>query len=138
MENSQIKSIFDRLNKSISQSITFKLISIGILILLLLIPKTMINSLIIERERRMEETIHEVTDKWSRRQTVTGPILTIPFKKYIEGEDESTVKTVIKNATFLPETLNIESVIIPEERYRGIFKVIVYKAQLTFKGRFST
>jgi inner membrane protein len=136
METIQSKNILDRINESISQSITFKLISIGILILLLLIPKSMINSLIVERERRMEETIHEVTDKWSRKQTVTGPILTIPYKKYIESEEGNNVKTLIKNATFLPEVLNIESEVVPEERYRGIFKVIVYKAQLTLKGRF--
>ncbi len=138
METIQNKNLFERIHESISQSITFKLISIGILILLLLIPKTMINSLIIEREKRMEETVHEVTDKWSRTQTVSGPILTIPYKKYmIESEgDKEKVTTVIRLATFLPEQLNIISNIIPEERYRGIFKVIVYKTQLTLNGKF--
>ena len=105
MENMQNKNILDRLNESISQSITFKLISIGILILLLLIPKSMINSLIVERENRMSETVQEVTDKWSRKQTVSGPILTIPYKKYIENDDESSFKTIVKQATFLPEKL---------------------------------
>lgn len=136
METIQNKNLLDRLNEQISQSITFKLISIGVLILLLLIPKSMINSLIIEREMRMQETVNEVTDKWSRRQTVTGPILQIPYKKYIDSEDGSTIKTVIRYATFLPEALDIDTEIVPEERYRGIFKVIVYKAKLLLKGRF--
>lgn len=136
METIQNKNILDRINESISQSITFKLISIGILILLLLIPKSMINSLIIEREDRMHETVREVTDKWSRRQTVSGPILTIPYKKYLLTEDKKNIKEVIKYATFLPEELNIKTNIEPEERYRGIFKVIVYKAQLNVNGKF--
>ena len=136
METLQNKNILDRINEAISQSVTFKLMSIGVLILLLLIPKSMINSLIVEREIRMEETVQEVTDKWSRRQTVSGPILTIPYKKNIESEDGTTLKTVIKEATFLPEVLKIESNVIPEERYYGIFKVIVYKATLKFQGRF--
>lgn len=136
MENIQIKSFFDRLNESISQSITFKLISIGILVLLLLIPKSMINSLIVEREQRMHETVREVTDKWSRRQTVSGPILTIPYKKYLLTEDKKNIKEITRYATFLPEQLHIESNIVPEERYRGIFKVIVYKAQLSIQGKF--
>lgn len=136
MEYPQIKNIFDRLNESISQSITFKLISIGILVLLLLIPKSMINSLITEREQRMHETVKEVTDKWSRKQTVSGPILTIPYKKYLMTKDKKNIKEMISYATFLPDQLQIESKIIPEERYRGIFKVIVYKAQLTIKGKF--
>lgn len=136
METIQSKNILDRINESISQSITFKLISIGILILLLLIPKQMINSLIIERENRMHQTVREVTDKWSRRQTVTGPILTIPYKKYLLTEDKKNIKEVTRYATFLPEELNIETNIQPEERYRGIFKVIVYKAGLSLKGKF--
>lgn len=136
METIQSKNILDRINESISQSITFKLISIGILILLLLIPKQMINSLIIERENRMHQTVREVTDKWSRRQTVTGPILTIPYKKYLLTEDKKNIKEVTRYATFLPEELNIETNIQPEERYRGIFKVIVYKAGLSLNGKF--
>jgi inner membrane protein len=133
----QNKNILDRINERISQSVTFKLISIGILVLLLLIPKAMINDLILERERRMEATIHEVTDKWSRSQTVSGPSLVIPYNKFIELEDDKGVKTVIRHATFLPEDLNIKCVIDPETRYRGIFKVIVYKTRLTLTGKFT-
>ncbi|MCG8307442.1 MAG: cell envelope integrity protein CreD [Cytophagales bacterium] len=132
----QNKNMLDRINERISQSVTFKLISIGILILLLLIPKSMINSLIIERERRMQETIHEVTDKWSRSQTVSGPSLIIPYKKRIEPDDEKKAKMVIRYATFLPEELNVKSVVDPEERYRGIFRVIVYRARLSLTGKF--
>ncbi len=131
------KNILDKLNERISQSITFKLISIGVLILLLLIPKSMINSLIIEREQRMLETVHEVTDKWSRRQSVSGPVLIVPYKKYQWTGDREKIKEITSYATFLPEELNIEANIEPEERYRGIFKVIVYKAQLSVSGKFS-
>ena len=132
----QNKNILDRLNERISQSITFKLLSIGILILLLLIPKAMINDLILEREYRMQETVHEVTDKWSRSQTISGPSLTIPYNEYIELEDDKGVKAITKYATFLPEVLNIQSNVLPESRYRGIFKVIVYKTRLEFTGKF--
>ena len=132
----QNKNILDRINERISQSVTFKLISIGILVLLLLIPKAMINDLILEREHRMLETIHEVTDKWSRSQTISGPSIIIPYQKLIELEEEKGVKTVIRYATFLPEELHIKSIVEPEERYRGIFKVIVYKAQITISGKF--
>ncbi len=130
--------MLERLNEKISQSITFKLISIGILILLLLIPKTMINDLILEREQRMVETIHEVTDMWSGAQTLTGPVLTVPYKAYIEKEENNTIRMqeVTRIATFLPENLNIVVEMQPEERYRGIFKVIVYTAKIQVKGKF--
>jgi len=136
METNQSTNILDKINQRISQSITFKLISIGILILILLIPKSMINDLIIEREVRMEETVHEVTDMWSRGQTVTGPILTVPYKVYLESEDKKSIVEVVRNATFLPDQLTVETSIVPEERHRGIFKVIVYKAKLRLSGTF--
>lgn len=132
----QNKNMLDRINERISQSVTFKLISIGILVLLLIIPKAMISDLIIERERRMQDTVHEVTDKWSRSQTVSGPFIIVPYNKLVELDDGKGTKTVIKYATFLPEILNIKSIVDPEERYRGIFKVIVYKTQLSLNGKF--
>ncbi len=138
METNQNLTLLERLNEKISQSITFKLISIGILIIILLIPQSMINDLIIEREARMQETIHEVTDMWSGSQTLTGPVLTIPYKAYIEKEENNTVRIqeVTRIATFLPENLKIEAEVQPEERYRGIFKVIVYTAKIRIKGKF--
>ncbi len=136
METSQNKNILDKINERISQSITFKLISIGLLILLLLIPKSMINDMILERESRMRSTVHEVTDKWSRSQIVSGPYMVIPYKKHIEASENIPAKTIIKYATFLPDALIINSDVQPEERYRGIFKVIVYKSQLSLTGQF--
>ncbi len=137
MEANQNKNILDRINESISQSVTFKLISIGILILLLLIPKSMINDLILEREQRMHETVSEITNMWSGSQTVAGPVLTVPYKIYYESEDKKSLTEAIREATFLPDELDIRSTVVPEERYRGIFKVIVYKTQLRLTGKFS-
>ena len=136
METGQNKKVLERINESISKSVTFKLLSIGILILILLIPQSMITSLIGEREQRMQSTIQEVTEKWSRSQTITGPSLVIPYKRFIMLEDDKGVKTVIRYATFLPDELNVSSTIEPEERYRGIFKVIVYKSDLEIEGGF--
>jgi inner membrane protein len=133
---SENKNMLEKINERISQSVTFKLLSIGILILILLIPQSMINSLIIERENRMRTTVQEVTSKWSGSQTISGPFLVVPYKTYVKQEDEKEVKTIVKYATFLPDSLNLHSVIHPEERYRGIFKVVVYKTQLSITGNF--
>jgi inner membrane protein len=133
---SENKNMLEKINERISQSVNFKLLCIGILILILLIPQSMINSLIIERENRMRTTVQEVTSKWSGSQTISGPFLVVPYKTYVKQEDEKEVKTIVKYATFLPDSLNLHSVIHPEERYRGIFKVVVYKAQLSITGNF--
>lgn len=132
-------SFFEKASAWIRQSIFIRLFTIGILILLLMIPVAMIQDLIYERERRQADAIAEVSAKWGERQTVTGPVLTVPYKTvekvYTEGNDYKLVESV-KYAHFLPDILNIGGEIFPEERYRGIFKVIVYNARVNISGSF--
>src|SRR4051812_18512391 len=87
MEN--VSSLLERFNDWIKESIIVKLISIGFLILILMIPSSWVQSLIYERQSRAEEVIKEVSGKWAASQTISGPILKIPFKQ-IEKVDEWT------------------------------------------------
>lgn len=68
---------------TIGNSVSFKVITIFLLILALLIPSSMIKSLIREREYRKQDVINEISSKWGHAQTITGPIVTIPYKKYL-------------------------------------------------------
>jgi inner membrane protein len=83
-----IPNLFERFNQWITESIMVKLFSIGFLILILLIPTSWIESLIHERQGRADEVIREVSEKWSGDQTLSGPVLMIPFTKI------ETIKTV--------------------------------------------
>ena len=49
----------------IKRSITLKIFSVGILILLLLIPTAMIQNLIRERQSRRDSVVKEISQKWS-------------------------------------------------------------------------
>ena len=136
-------SFFERANNWMKQSITIRLITIGILILLLLIPVSMVEDLIREREYRQADAIREVSSKWGEQQTITGLVLTIPYKtfeKVYEKESTEKFKLVesIEYAHFLPEALNIKGDITPEVRYRGIYEVIVYNSKVNLSGNFST
>lgn len=132
MENSA-PSVIDRLNNWLSNSVTIKIIVIGILIAILMIPTSFIQSLIHERQYRQEEAISEVSDKWGSAQTLNGPVLTIPYKKYAQGTYGKETTEYIR---VLPETLNVKGAITPEKRKRGIFEVVVYNAQLQASGTF--
>ena len=136
-------TFFERANHWLKQSITIRLFTIGILILLLLIPVSMVESLIRERESRQEEAIREVSSKWGEQQTITGLVLTVPYKTYEkvyekEGSDKFRLVEAIKYAHFLPEELNINGTVSPEVRYRGIYEVIVYNSKINLSGSFYT
>lgn len=130
------QSLFDKINHWAKGSVTLKILTIGILILLLLIPSAMLESLIHERQRIRDSAIREVSSKWGEAQTIGGPVLTIPFKyRFINDKGLEEIK--IQYAHFLPEDLEIKGTINPEKRYRGIYVVILYNTLLKVSGYFN-
>ncbi|MFQ5637375.1 MAG: cell envelope integrity protein CreD [bacterium] len=120
----------------IKTSVGMRLIIIAALTLVLLIPAVMIQTLIHERQQRRDSAIQEVSDKWGNTQTLSGPILSVPFKVHSKT-DKGELITTVKYAHFLPEDLNISGSIRPEIRYRGIYEVVLYNATLKLAGSFS-
>ncbi|MEN8157481.1 MAG: cell envelope integrity protein CreD [Bacteroidota bacterium] len=116
------------------ESITVKLIIVGVLTLLLLIPGKMIQNLIREREETRSEVISEINSKWGDEQTITGPVITIPYKTWYKENKKLYSET--DHLHFLPDQLEVTGTINPEIRYRGIYKVVVYNADLSIKGNF--
>jgi len=105
-----------------------KTIAIGALTLLLLIPATMIESLIQERENRQKEVVAEISSKWGREQTIIGPVISVPHR-LADG--------IVHYLHFLPDSLHITGQVHPQVRYRGIFEAALYNAQLELTGSFS-
>jgi inner membrane protein len=117
---------------------------IGFLILLLLIPTFMIESLIREREGRKSEAIREVSAKWGNSQQFIGPILRIPYfqiskveKLNAAGKLEIEQTKNLEFAYFLPDKLSITGNLSPEKRNRGIYDIVVYRSKMNFSGDFS-
>jgi inner membrane protein len=117
-------------------TITFKFLLIGFISLILLIPASWVKHLILERQGRSQEVYQEISSIWGYNQNISGPILTIPYKTWYKTEKGEIVEQ-IKRAHFLPELLEVKGSLVPEERYRSIFKVIVYQANISIGGNFS-
>ena len=122
--------------RKFTQSLTFKGITIAILILILLIPSTMIQNLIMERQDRSRETVQKINDKWSRSQTLCAPLLLVPYTTTQLDKDK---KLYYEEHTLYitPKFLKINTSLTPEERYYGIYKAILYKSDIHFEGSFS-
>ncbi len=138
METNQ--STFDRFNNWTKNSVGLKIFTIVFLILILLIPISMVENLIREREIYQENVIAEVSDKWGKHQTITALILTVPYYTYSTVKNEDNSEKIVKTkqlAHFLPSDLNISGNIKPEKRYRGIYEVVVYNCNLNISGHFN-
>ncbi|MEX1133007.1 MAG: cell envelope integrity protein CreD [Flavobacteriales bacterium] len=122
-------------------SISVRVAVIAILALLLLIPLSMVQSLIRERENRKLEAQQEVSDTWGGPQTVVGPVISVPYDTEIrvalsDGTGRTELRNVRQYAHFLPEMLQIDAEMDPEKRHRGIYDVVVYKGRLEMSGKF--
>ncbi len=69
-------------SRKILSSLSLKIVFIFFLVLLLMIPVGLIMNLISDREILRTETEIEIQDDWGRSQTLSGPIITIPYYKY--------------------------------------------------------
>ncbi|MDH4162481.1 MAG: cell envelope integrity protein CreD [Nitrospirota bacterium] len=119
----------------IKRSITLKIASIGILILLLLIPAGMIQNLIHERQSRRDSVVNEISEKWGNNQTITGPFITVPFKTFFK-DDKGKTQFNLNYLHIMPELLDVTGEIKPEVRYRSLFEAVLYNIKLQFSGNF--
>jgi inner membrane protein len=126
--------------KPLKYNIYFKVAIIIFIGLLLLIPAQMIRSLVYEREARQKDAISEVSSKWGKQQTLSGPFITIPFIKYMKETDKKngTEKVILVRdfIHILPSELKINGNMRPERRNRGIYDIVVYNSKINLSGKF--
>lgn len=134
-----------RIGNWLKNSISAKMITVGFLILILLIPLSFVDDLIRERGQRQREVISEINTKWGEEVIINGPILKVPYHQYVEEKiyDEKT-KTYLKTknavrheAFFFPNELKINSNVTTQPLERGIYKSVVYTSNSNLKGTFS-
>lgn len=127
---------------SLRSSPSLRLLVVFGITLILLVPMTLIENIISEREYRRMGVVDEISSKWGFSQTLMGPILQVPYTVSIREEEKSgksiveRSRMVTKNAYFLPKSLNITGKIMAETRYRSIFETVVYTAALNVQGEF--
>lgn len=129
------------------QSNTAKIIMVGLLTLILLIPLQYVKSLIFERAQRQEEVVQEINQKWGSNIYFYGPILKVPYTVYEETrvENEKTKQVTYQRtpsteyAYFFPDELksNIDVNVDANSKKRSIYKSVVYTSKLNFKGSYS-
>lgn len=131
--------------KTLRHSALAKVALLMLLMLLLCIPLGEIGSLVSERRASRDEAAQELAATHAGTQTLTGPLLLLPFtERWTEAQRNSEGKVIgqvpqqkLRHTVLLPEQLRIEGQMLPESRYRGIFEVLFYKLDAQLGGRFA-
>src|SRR5450759_1376245 len=126
------------------KTLFMKLITIGGLTLILLVPLSMIREVISARQQRQFEVEQTVAANSAGQQVLLGPILAISYVEKVvtktldDGKRETiTVTDVDRLALFMPETLNIENVATVEAKYKGLYKALVFENKGSWRARFA-
>ena len=114
----------------------FKAVTVGVVVLLLMIPLVLLMGLISERAGLREQAYTKVADGWGGEAVVGGPILVVPVER--EVTEGSKTRKVRSSLYLLPATLDVDVQLKldAEPRYVGIYAVPVYLATIDISGRF--
>ena len=120
---------------SSANKILIKGLITGGLILLMLVPTIFIINLISEREARQKEVVKEVSSKWASAQTLSAPFITVPYTETFTNAEGKLVQSKTQ-LIVLADKLLVNGKVLPEERPRSIYKVLLYRADVNFSGTF--
>lgn len=125
-----------------NKTLSFKLGTIALLIVLLLIPLLMISGLIDERQQLRDGVLHDIAQSASYDQQINGPFLVVPYRKFQrrwiekDGQSVEETSTVAGHLYFLPETFDADLGVDTELRARGIYQARLFHAKGRLSGSF--
>lgn len=111
------------------RSATFKVLAVGVLILVLLIPISMVKGVVFDRMHYANEVVADIRGSWGDQQIVAGPLFRVPFRALATNSRGETY-AVDKFAYLVAEKLIGSAKTAVEERQRGIHEVLVYKSEI--------
>ena len=119
----------------LKNSLPVKIALMGLLILLMLIPLTMVQRQVRDRQQAADSSREEVSNSWGRAQTLTGPVLKLSYE--VEVLDKDQKKTTRKaTGTIYPRKLAYDIDTRTQTLHRSIYDIMVYGADVVVTGDF--
>lgn len=131
-------------NNNFLQSTTARVIMVGLLTLVLLLPLQYVKSLIWERQELQQNVSAEIASQWGGDVYVYGPILKAPYRVITETEtiDKATKKVTISKqgriayAYFFPDALNVKASVNTETKNRNNYQTTVFSSVMKLDGNY--
>ena len=112
---------------------TFKLLGIGFLALIMLIPLAMVSGLVSERQSRRAVAQAEIAQRWGAEQTIGGPMIVVT-ERHTRTDQDGDTHVYFQRVVELPSALDVRATLSTETRYLGIYEMPVYTTQINMTG----
>lgn len=111
-----------------------------VLVLIMLVPLGMVEGVVSERAALKALVAAEIGEQWGPAQIISGPVLVVPYeaarvRPTADGQQQTFIET--RYAIFTPDELRINAASDVEKRYKSIYEMLVYDADVTVAGRFA-
>jgi inner membrane protein len=133
------------MNDLLRNSLLTKVVLLLGLLLLLCYPLAQIGWLVEERGASQQQAARELASTYAGPQTLIGPLLVVPYVERwtVEQRDGNgklngrLAQSKAMTQLIYPERLELTGTVMPQERQRGIYKVLFYGLQGGWHGSFA-
>lgn len=124
-----------------------KLLTIGVVLVVLAVPLMMLRGLVHERQARAWQVAADVANSSSREQRLVGPLLLVETERLVRRRTVATeggvMREIVKETwesdygVHPPERLVANDALSVEQRYRGLFPATVYLDRSAVRAEFT-
>ena len=119
-----------------TQTVTAKVLGVGLLALLMTIPLLQVRGLVSERQQLRTTAITQIAQGWGGKQVLGGPLLVVPTLREVTPAGATTPQWQAGSESILADTLAMDVAMSVDTRSYGIYSAPVYVATVKLAAQF--
>ncbi|WEN14716.1 cell envelope integrity protein CreD [Rhodanobacter sp. AS-Z3] len=119
-----------------TQTVTAKVLGIGVLALLMTIPLMQVSGLVSERQQLRSDAIKQIAQGWGGNQVLGGPVLVVPTLRQVTVEGQGATRWQEGSESVLAEALKLDVAMAVTTRGYGIYSAPVFVATVKLAAQF--
>ena len=125
-----------------TRSLLFRIATLFALGVMLMVPLLSIGGLVQQRQKARDLVVQEIARSAAYAQTITGPILMVPYVRTVTEQQIDGARTVLVTREvagelrLLPQRFDLAGQLTTQERQRGIYRARIFDATNHSSGHF--
>lgn len=119
-----------------TQTVTAKVLGVGVLALLMTIPLLQVRELVRERQQLRQQAIAQIAQGWGGKQVLGGPLLVVPTQREVTPAGAAAPQWQAGSESILADTLAMDVAMDVDKRSYGIYSAPVYVATVKLAAQF--
>lgn len=119
-----------------TQTVTAKVLGVGLLALLMTIPLLQVRGLVHERQQLRVAAITQIAQGWGGRQVLGGPVLVVPTVRQLAVAENQPPQSRAGSESMLADALKLDVAMAVSTRSYGIYSVPVFVSTVKLSGQF--